>query len=110
MFKYKGFSLTNINITILTIFKVIAEVVPTDGLVVRSVKGSEGGTKGTLHLLVHGIVLIISLQHGCVEKKNHHSRIYSLLLQAINKFRATSGCRQAFVTSRCLRDAVHKGK
>jgi len=42
------------------------EVPPTNGLVVCSVEGPEGRAEGTLHLLVHGVVLIIGLQHRCV--------------------------------------------
>lgn len=43
------------------------EVLRTDGLVVSGIEGPEGRTEGTLHLLVHRIILFISLQHRCVE-------------------------------------------
>lgn len=42
------------------------EAQPTDGLVVGGVEGSEGRAEGTLHLLVHGVVLVVGLQHRCV--------------------------------------------
>lgn len=39
------------------------EVQYTNGLVVCGVEGSEGRTKGTLHLLIHHVILIIGLEH-----------------------------------------------
>ena len=37
---------------------------PTDWFVVCGIKGSEGRTEWTLHLLVHRVIFLISLQHG----------------------------------------------
>lgn len=38
---------------------------PTNRLVVRGIKCSERWAKGTRHLLIHDVMVIISLQHRC---------------------------------------------
>lgn len=53
----------------------------TNGFIVGGIKGPEGRSEWTLHLLLHHVILIVGLQHGYNTNQNISKTPYLILEQ-----------------------------